>query len=228
MKSSFLKDATLVFDLDGTLVDTAPDLLRALNHVLDGAGSPAVAAAHIRPYISFGARRMIVEGLAAYGKSFGDDEIDRLFAQFLDHYGDNIAVESAPYPNVIEALDAAAGAGARLGVCTNKSEALSRALLTQLGLHDRFGAIVGRDTLDVYKPDPLHLTETIARAGGVTDRAVMIGDSPTDVATARAAGLPVVAVSFGYSEIPPESLGADVVIDDYVELMAVLPDLIGR
>ena len=226
MNSSYLNSATLVFDLDGTLVDTAPDLIRTLNHVLGQHGCPHVQGAHIRSFIGFGARRMIIEGLAVSGKVLGDEEIDDLLTRFLHHYGSNVAVESAPYPNVIDVLDTASRAGARLGVCTNKREDLSHALLRELELHHRFGAIVGRDTLDVCKPDPRHLTETISRAGGHSGKAIMIGDSPTDVKTARAAGIPVVAVSFGYSEVPVHELGADVVIDDYADLMSVLPELL--
>lgn len=228
MKSSFLKDATLVFDLDGTLVDTAPDLIGTLNHLLTGLGCRTAEDMHIRPFISFGARRMIVEGLSMAGREMNEEEIDRVLADFLDHYGANIAVKSAPYPNIIDVLDTAAGSGARLGVCTNKREDLSISLLTQLDLHHRFGSVVGRDTLDVCKPDPRHLTETIVRAGGDPARAIMIGDSPTDVATARAAGIPVVAVSFGYSEVSPRQLGADTVIDDYADLMEALPALMAR
>lgn len=228
MKNTYLNGATLVFDLDGTLVDTAPDLVRTLNHVLGGMGCPSVPEEHIRLAVGFGARRIIIEGLSVAGKSCSDEEIDALLEQFLDHYGNNVAVESTPYANVIEVLDVASKAGARLCVCTNKREQMSRNLLTELQLHDHFGAIVGRDTIDVYKPDPRHLTETIERAGGLRDKAVMIGDSSIDVATARAAGVPVVAVSFGYSDIPAHELGADIVIDDYAELMAALPDLLGR
>jgi len=223
-----LKDATLVFDLDGTLVDTAPDLVGTLNHILGEEGLPAHPAEQILPFISFGARRMLIEGLRLAGESRNDAQLDALLEQFLDHYSGNLAVKSAPYPNVVDVLDTALRDGAILGVCTNKREWLSRILLRELGLHDRFKVIIGRDTLDVCKPDPRHLTETIARAGGRADQAIMIGDSATDVATAKAAGVPVVAVSFGYSEHPAHTLGADAVIDNYAELAALLPGLLNR
>jgi len=226
MKNTYLNGATLVFDLDGTLVDTAPDLIRTINHVLSEAGLPEVPGEKIRPLINFGARRMLVEGLALVEESRNDKQLDDLFEQFLDHYGNNLAVESTPYPNLVEVLDGARQAEANLGVCTNKREGLSRTLLREFGLHDHFKAILGRDTLDVYKPDPRHLTETILQSGGQKDRAVMIGDSSTDVNTAKAAGIPVVAVSFGYSEHPAHTLGADAVIDDYAELMDLLPGLL--
>ncbi len=228
MKNAYLNDATLVFDLDGTLVDTAPDLIRTLNHVLAEAGFPSVPLDSFRPLISRGARALIVEGLALFEEKRSEEQLDELFEQFLDHYADNIAVESAPYPNLVTMLDAALNAGARLGVCTNKREGLSRTLLRELGLYDRFKVILGRDTLDVYKPDPRHLTETILRAGGQVDRAVMIGDNATDVNTAKAAGIPVIAVTFGYSEHPIDTLGADAVIDDYAKLMPLLPEILGR
>ena len=226
MKNNYLNGATIVFDLDGTLIDTAPDLVGTLNHILGEAGIPAAPRERIRPFISFGARRMLVEGLALAGEKRSDEQLDELLEQFLEHYGSNIAVMSTPYPNVIEVLDVAAKAGARLGVCTNKREGPSRTLLRELGMHDYFKVILGRDTLDVHKPDPRHLTQTIERAGGHRGKAVMIGDSAIDVATAKAADIPVIAVSFGYSEHPAHTLGADVVIDDYSELMEHLPRLL--
>ncbi len=223
-----LQDTTLVFDLDGTLVDTAPDLVATLNHVFGEAGLPKLRAKHIRPFISFGARHMLMEGLRLVGETRNEAQLDAMLGTFLDHYSANVAVHSQPYPNVAEVLDTALQGGARLGVCTNKREDLSRALLRTLDLHDRFKAIVGRDTLGFCKPDPRHLTETIDRAGGQADRAIMIGDSATDVATAKAAGVPVVAVSFGYSEHPVQTLGADAVIDDFTDLLALLPGLLKR
>ncbi len=226
MKNTYLNGATLVFDLDGTLIDTAPDLVGTLNHILGEAGISAVPQKHIRPFISHGARRMLVEGLALIEEKRSDEQLDELLEQFLEHYGSNIAVMSTPYPNVVEVLDIAVKAGARLGVCTNKREGPSRTLLRELGMHDYFKAILGCDTLDVYKPDPRHLTQTIEQAGGHRGKAVMIGDSATDVATAKAASIPIVAVSFGYSEYPVQTLGADVVIDDYSELMEHLPHLL--
>lgn len=228
MKNEFLNDTTLVFDLDGTLVDTAPDLIRALNHVLGQIDCPLAPEAHIRPFISFGARRMIVEGLKAAGIQKDDTEIDALLDTFLEYYGANVAVDSTIYPNLLNVLDTADASGATLAVCTNKREDLSVSLLKALDLHRRFAVIVGRDTLDVCKPHPRHLTETIARANGRADRAVMIGDSPTDVNTAKAARIPVVAVSFGYSEVAPKDLGADGLIDNYSELLGVLPGLLDK
>jgi len=226
--TAHLEGATLIFDLDGTLVDTAPDLFGTLNHVLDRDKLPTAAEDHIRPFISFGARRMIVEALALAGAERSDEHIDTLLAVFLEHYAANIAVKSAPYPNVTDVLAISAQCGAKLGVCTNKRERLARRLLRELELHDDFEAILGYDTLDVHKPDPRHLTETILRAGGNPEKAIMVGDSPTDVATAKAAGIPVIAVSFGYSEVAPHELGADVLIHDYAEFIAATRSLIEK
>ncbi|MDA7946020.1 MAG: HAD-IA family hydrolase [Hyphomicrobiaceae bacterium] len=223
-----LDGATLVFDLDGTLVDTAPDLFGALHHALDGAALPKAPEDHIRPFISHGARRMIAESIVHAGETRSDAHIDDLLKNFLKHYAENVAVRSTPYPSLTDILTVSAQAGAKLAVCTNKRERLARLLLRELKLHDRFGAILGYDTLDVHKPDPRHLTETIACAGGDPDRAIMVGDSPTDVATAKAAGIPVIAVSFGYSEVHHSELGADIVIHHYSEFLEAARMLLQR
>jgi len=228
MKSEVFSNLTLVFDLDGTLVDTAPDLIRALNETLAIAGCPPMAQEQALPFISFGGRRMIVEGLKAGGMAHDDARLEPLLAHFLDYYAGNIAVESRPYMGATELLRAAAQAGAKLGVCTNKREKLANLLLSELALDAHFGAILGFDTLEVHKPDPRHLTETIVRAGGTSGKAIMVGDSATDVATARAAGIPVIAVSFGYSDVPAHALGADAVIDHYRDLPAAAEVLLSR
>ena len=219
---------TLAFDLDGTLIDTAPDLIRATNYVLAGAGLPAVAGDAIRPYVSFGARRMIERGLELNDAPLTVGEVDVMFESFLAYYADNIAAESRPYPTLLATLDTLAGAGAKLAVCTNKRENLSRRLLAELGLAQRFSAICGRDTFSVCKPHPDHLTGTIAAAGGDPRRAVMIGDSNTDVSTAKAAGIPIIGVSFGYTEVPMRDLAPDAVIDHYDEFGAALSRVLNR
>lgn len=226
MTIDVLRDSTIVFDLDGTLIDTAPDLVGATNHALHHIGLAPRAAAELRPWISFGARRMITEALLASSHAADEPEIDRLLALFLGWYEANIARESQPFPGVLDALDALAQRGARLAICTNKREGLTLRLLAELGLTGRFDTIVGRDTLPVSKPHPGHLLGTIERAGGVPQRAVMIGDSEVDIATARAAGVPVVAVTFGYSQMPVADLAPDVLLDDYAMLVEHLPRLL--
>ncbi len=213
---------TLVFDLDGTLVDTAPDLVGATNHVLANLGAEPLPDTLLRPWISYGARRMVVEALGIRRLSQTDAEIDRQIERFLAYYTENISRESRPFPGTLRALDQLADLGATLAVCTNKRESLSRLLLDQLNMTSRFKAIAGRDTFPVCKPDPGHLTGAIALAAGDTRRAVMIGDSGIDIATAKAAGVPVVAVSFGYTERHVREFDPDMVIDHYDELVQAI------
>jgi phosphoglycolate phosphatase len=176
-----LKDATIVFDLDGTLVDSAPDLTNALNNALARHGHAPVAAEIIRGAVGRGARIMIETALAMAGI---EDNVDQMLAAFLTHYEANIAAESRPFPGAVDVLERLAERGARLAVPTNKRENLSRRLLEELGLSGHFAAVAGRDTLPVSKPDPGHLTGTIELAGGDPSRALMIGDSEFDLAAA--------------------------------------------
>jgi phosphoglycolate phosphatase len=220
-----MQDFTIVFDLDGTLVETAPDLIRATNHVLAIAGLAPVEPAAIRPSISFGGRAMIVQALEIRGAPLPEAEVDRLLEAFLEHYAANIAVESHPFPGLEAALDTLQAAGATLAVCTNKREGMSRLLLETLGLAGRFKAIAGRDTFPVHKPHPDHLTGAIRLAGGDVARAVMVGDSETDILTARSAGVPVIGVPFGYTATPIEDLYPDVVIGHYDELVGAVERL---
>jgi phosphoglycolate phosphatase len=213
-----MKNITLVLDLDGTLVDTAPDLVRATNHVMRAIGASEAPAEHIRSTVSHGARAMIVHALALAGRSLSDPEIDKLLDQFLGYYAENIAVESRPFPDVVEVLTGLAKRGTRLAVCTNKREALSRRLLKELKMDRLFSAIVGRDTLPVYKPDPGHLIGTIILADGNLDRAIMVGDSEVDVATAKQAGVPFIGVTFGYTVAPIASFKPEGLIDHYRDL----------
>jgi phosphoglycolate phosphatase len=210
-----LAQATIVFDLDGTLVDTAPDLTNALNHVLTARGHAPVTAASVRSSVGFGARAMIEEGLRRAG---ADDDVDQMLAAFLVHYEANIAAQSLPFPGAVAALEALAAAGAKLAVCTNKREHLTLRLLDALNLQGYFAAIAGRDTFPVAKPDPGHLTGVILRAGGTPANAVMVGDSAVDMATARAAEVKAILVSFGYAVLPLDGPSPDAVIDHFDEL----------
>lgn len=221
-----MQPLTIVFDLDGTLVDTAPDLIRATNHVLGRVGLGPVPGHEIRPFVSLGSKRMIERGLELHGHTLPADELDQLWRAFLEHYADNIAVDSRPYPNIEATLDALLDQGVRLAVCTNKLEGLSRTLLAALGLSDRFAAICGRDTFPLCKPHPDHLTCTIAQAGGSAGNAVMVGDSDTDLATARAARVPFIGVTFGYSDVPMRDLAPDALIGNYSEFREALARLV--
>ena len=216
---------TLVFDLDGTLVDTAPDLVGATNHALEDVGPAPVSAASLRPWISFGARRMIVEALAMSKMVLPDADVDKLLERFLVYYEANIARESRPFAGCLDVIDRFRSAGCRLAVCTNKREALSRSLLTALGMLDTFHGLAGRDTFANAKPHPDHVLGAIRLAGGRPDCAIMIGDSKVDIDAARAAGIPVVGCSFGYSDKPVRDLAPDGVIDRYAELEAIIGNL---
>jgi phosphoglycolate phosphatase len=209
-----------VFDLDGTLVDTAPDLLAALNTVLEGEGIAPVAAEIGRRMIGHGAKAMIAGALRHYGLPVTDERIAPMYTRFLDYYRANIAVKSRPFPGTVAALDRLLEQDVILAVCTNKLEDLSRSLLDELALSSRFSAVAGQDTFGVSKPDPAHLLGTIARAGGSADRAVMVGDSILDMLAARRAGVTAIAVPFGYSDKPVDELGADLVITHFNELYA--------
>lgn len=218
-----MRDLTLVFDLDGTLVDTAPDLVAAANHVLEHVGLPPVDAQSLRPFIGHGARHMIETSTAQANLSAAQH--DELLERFLDYYSAHIAIGSRPFEGAIEALDAFKAAGATLAVCTNKREEMSRQLLDALDMTRFFTAIAGRDTLPESKPHPGHLLGTIRMAGGDAARAVMIGDSKVDIATAKAAHVPVVAVSFGYTDAPIATFEPDAIIDHYNELGSAITAL---
>jgi phosphoglycolate phosphatase len=212
----------VVFDLDGTLADTAPDLTATLNVILRGEGLPAVPLAEARQMIGHGARVMLERGIEAAGLEVTPDRLDELYQRFLVHYADHLCVESELFPGVVEALDRLEEQGFRFAVCTNKVEAHSAKLLEALGIAHHFAAICGRDTFPYVKPDPRHLTLTIAKAGGSVDETVMIGDSRTDIVTAQAAGVPVVAVPFGYTDVPVQSLAPDLIIDHFDALPAAV------
>jgi phosphoglycolate phosphatase len=213
--SRSLLGVTVAFDLDGTLVDTAPDLIGALNAVLAERGLPPVPLAAARHLVGRGARVLIERGFADAGLSLSAEETPALTARFLEIYRDRIADESRPFESVEPALDRLAQAGARLCVCTNKPTELSVLLLERLGLASRFSGVVGADSVPARKPDPGHFLAAVQAAGGDPARAVMVGDSPPDVAAARGAGAPVIVVPFGYTETPAAALGADRLIETF-------------
>jgi phosphoglycolate phosphatase len=207
-----------VFDLDGTLVDTAPDLIASLNAVLKREGVAPVPIERARTMIGSGAKKLIELGLADQGRRAPDQELKRMVADFIAHYSENIAVESRPFEGLESALDELAANGVQFAVCTNKLEWLSVRLLEQLGMTRRFAAICGADTFGVAKPNPDILRKTVIRAGSVVERAVMVGDAATDVGAARAAGIPMIGVDFGYTETPMIDLKPDWLISHMREL----------
>ena len=224
MPRANLKDATIVFDFDGTLVDTAPDLTNALNDALIRRGHQAISQETIRSAVGFGARVMIEEALR---RASADEDIDQMLAEFLVHYEANIAAESRPFPGAVAALETLTAAGAKLAVCTNKREYLSRKLLAELGLQHYFNSVAGRDTFTVSKPHPGHLTQVIALAGGLPSRAIMVGDSDVDLLTAKDARVPAILVSFGYAPDALDDFAPDAVIGHFDELVPNINAILG-
>lgn len=217
---------TLVLDLDGTLVDTAPDLLATLNAVLAGENLAPVSPDQVRAMTGAGARALLERGLAASGVIADVARLDALFERFITYYSAHIADHSRPFPGAIEALDRFSDAGWRLGVCTNKLEGLARQLLDALDLTPRFAAICGGDTFPMRKPDPGHILETVRMAGGDVTLAVMVGDSAADIDAARAAAIPCVGMTFGYTDVPVAQLGPDIVLDHFDGLFGAAVSLL--
>ena len=215
---------SILFDLDGTLVDTAPDLAAAMNHVLAAHGRPPLPVDAVRDLVGHGARSLIARGLAVTGDA-APQLVEPSMPLFLHHYAANIAAASRPFDGVEAALDALASAGCVLAICTNKPTHLAQALIDALGWQHRFAAIIGATSVPQPKPDAGHVIATLAAAGGEVGHAAFVGDSATDVGAARNAGLPVVLVSFGYSDRPVHELGGDVVIDHYAALVPALQAL---
>jgi phosphoglycolate phosphatase len=207
------------FDLDGTLIDTSGDLAAAVNYAIGTIGRPPFPAAAIHPFVGKGAKIMLARALDASG-GYDAETLDSLLPILLDHYEQNLAIHSVPYPGLLDAMDALTDAGVKLAICTNKAERFTIPLMQQIGLSDRFAAIVGGDTVGVAKPDPAPIHEMIARAGG--GRTIFIGDTINDIAGARNAGLANIAVGFGFLDGPVENLDADAVIDHFDELVPLL------
>ncbi len=215
----------VVFDLDGTLIDSAPDIARALNRTLAHFGRTPLTVAQVRTMVGDGAAMLVRHAFRATGGELADDEAQAVLRDYLDTYFDETAEPSCLYPGVAETLRALAGQGVRLGLCTNKPERISRKLLDLLDLAPLMGAVCGGDTLPQRKPDPAPLVWVVERLGG--GRAAMVGDNANDVRAARGAGLPVVAVSYGYPRMPVADLGADLVIDRFADLPGALARLPG-
>ncbi|BEV47039.1 HAD family hydrolase [Afipia carboxidovorans] len=215
----------IVFDLDGTLVDSAPDLINALNFVLEREGLTPVPLAPARKFIGAGARAMIERALEAEGRTCTPDYVSKMTEDFIVFYGDHLADNTRPFEGTEDALEDLASRGHRLAVCTNKLEWLSKRLLDRLNMSGRFSAICGADTFGVQKPDPIILRQTIARAGGAISSSIMVGDSGTDIGVAKRAGVPVIGVDFGYTPIAIKDLEPDRLISHMRELPATVADM---
>ena len=207
-----------VFDLDGTLADTAPDLVAALNRVLAEEDLPMADFDTARAFVGHGARVLIERAHKAHGISLTDEQAISLTERFVNHYAAHIADETVLFPHALEAMDIMTKQGWRFAICTNKRESLARQLLDGMRLSGRFDAICGGDTFAVRKPDGQHILKTAEAAGGPWNGVLMIGDSAPDINAAKDAGVPVIAVSFGYSNEPIEGLHPDVIISSFAEL----------
>lgn len=217
--------SVLVFDLDGTLVSSMDDLVATLNHVLTSNGHDAIPPDDVRHMVGMGAKVLLERGLTYNGASWTDAQIALLYQDFLAHYGANIAVHTRPFEGVVEALAAFRSAGWKLAVCTNKTERLTHPLLEALDLAAYFDAVVGGDTYPVSKPHAEPVLGAIDRAGGTVEGSIMVGDSGTDIKAARNAGIPVIAVDFGYTPVPVADLNPDIVISHFRELEAAVGNL---
>ncbi len=216
----------ILFDLDGTLADTAADLCETLNVILEMHGRERVPEERVRHLVGGGARLLLERGYRETGEPASEEALDLSFHEFIDYYGRHIADHTKLWPGMRDQLDWLSERGALMAVCTNKVEGLSRKLLEMLGIDHYFPVVIGGDTLPVKKPDPEHLFEAIRQLGGMRENAVMVGDSETDVHAAKNAGIPCVCVSFGYTRVPVAELDAEAVIDHFDEFPAALAKLL--
>lgn len=217
---------TVAFDLDGTLVETAHDLVGALNVILVEQGMAPAPMTAVRQLVGHGLRGMLIRAFAMADLTITEEKIAELRPRIVEIYKGRIAQESRPFPGCLEALAALRARGAALAVCTNKPEGLARLLLDQLDMTASFDALVGGDTLPVQKPDPAPLLEAISQAGGDPARAILVGDASPDIGAAKAAGVPCVVCAFGYNDLPPAELGGDVTIDHFDELAGAVAGLV--
>ncbi len=226
--SALFENYTIAFDLDGTLVDTAPDLVRATNEIMDILGLGHCELNDMRKIIGKGARNAVITAARLRGRELTDSEISDLLPRFLETYEAGIALRSKVYDGANDALALLKSHGAKLLVCTNKPTKLAQLVLKELGILHDFAGIFGPETTPRIKPDPIHITNAIERIGGNIEFSIMVGDSENDVIAARAANLPVVVTTFGYTEKKASDLGADAFFSHYDELFELLLRLIRR
>jgi phosphoglycolate phosphatase len=218
---------TIIFDLDGTLVDTAPDLMAALNVVLKQAGHRTLDRAELRSLVGFGVRPLFIRAFEKTGAVLSEEQLLKHGEDFLRHYRDNIANKSRTFPHVVETLDALKSDGFHLGVCTNKPHDLTELLLEKLDLARHFNAVIGAGRTAINKPNPGHILDVVNALGGDAKHSVMVGDSAVDVAAAKAAEIPVIVMSYGYTVTPPDELGADALTGDFSEIPELVAQLMG-
>lgn len=224
-----MTDKLAIFDLDGTLIDTSYDLLDSLNYCLQSVDLNTVKYEDLTYLVGQGARAMLSRAFDLNKTRVDDPELDRLVAVFVEHYRDNMPGKSELYPELLEALDRLDEGGFQFAICTNKMESLAAKLIDELSLAERFPVLTGGDTFSFRKPDARHILKTAEFAGVSAENTLMIGDSVNDIEAAKNADIPSIAVSFGYSHIPVEELGADLIITNYGELTSELAvDLLKR
>lgn len=215
---------TIIFDLDGTLVDSAPDLLTAANHILSQEGRRALDLADIKMMVGDGVPRLVELAFEATGEPAGE-RLEELAGRFVDFYHDHAADDTRPYAGVVAALDALRAAGLRLGICTNKPHSPTMEILETLNLASYFDAVIGGDSLPgIKKPDPRHIQAGLNALDATPESALMVGDSRNDVLSAQAAGLPAIAYAHGYAKMDPAKLGADLILDDFADLPEIIAD----
>lgn len=217
---------TVVFDLDGTVADTAADLIEAANTALAAEGLGPAPAAEVKKGVGYGAKAMLQCAMASLGQKMEAEQLNRLSDRLVEHYEENIAAKTRLFPGFGEAAADLREAGVKLALCTNKRERLTLRLLSKLGIGSLFDAMACGDTYPFHKPDPRHITGAVQLVGGELSAAIMVGDSEVDVAAARGAGIPVIATTFGYAAVPAGELGADAVLEHYAELTALIRELL--
>lgn len=222
-----LDGVTVVFDLDGTLVDSAPDLIAALNRALAEHNLPPVPLSAARHLVGHGVRILLQHGFAEAGATWDEARSPETVDRFIADYALHIADHTQAFEGVVETLDRLSARGAVLCVATNKRTDLSVALIEALGLGRHFAAVMGPDVVSARKPNGAHLREAVLAARGDPARAVMVGDSAPDARAARDAGMPCIITTFGYTEIAPADLGADAVIDRFSDVEAAIHRLLG-
>ncbi len=216
------KPSAILFDLDGTIADTALDLAATLNHLLTIAGRDIIEPSLVRNMVGQGAKALIIKGFSHTGKTPDDQEIEALFDQYLDYYMNHIADETVLFPGAKKLLDSIHAHEIPMAICTNKNIELTHALLKEMNIDDYFSAVTCGDSFPYKKPDPRHLFSTCELMNADPDRAIMVGDSINDIDAGKAAKMITVGVSFGYTETPVHELGPDIIIDHFDEFTAAV------
>jgi phosphoglycolate phosphatase len=218
------KKEIIVFDLDGTLINSAPDLCYALNQTLSEINIPEITLQEVMGYLGDGALELIKRGITKYS-NINNFDTELLRLRFLEIYDNCLLNKTDFYPNVLQSLKDLKKMDFTLAICTNKPELLAKRIIDGLDGSSFFDRITGGDTYEYRKPDPRHLINTILETGKKVETAIMIGDSENDINCAKKANIPSIAVNFGYSKVPVESLKPDLVMSDYINLTQHIKDI---